>query len=164
MIFCNTFSIGGFGPLLPEIARAPGLGGRRLRATLVAAPLSPLAGGLLLGSAGPLAILVTGRFLMGAGHALGMVGGLTALLERGEGAAFRLNTFEFSGMLSILGGITLVGLLPPAWSWNRSFLVVCGPQLAVLALLPVFWRRFSAVGERARFDPAARAVAAPAVK
>jgi len=190
MIFCNTFSIGGFGPLLPEIARAQGLAdwqlgvlagafgfartlldlpagrlaGRRLGATLVAAPLFLLAGVLLLGTAGPLAILVTGRFLIGAGHALGMVGGLTALLERGEGAAFRLNTFEFSGMLGILGGITLVGLLPPAWSWNRSFLVVCGPQLAVLALLPVFWRRFSAVGERARLDPAAPPGAAAAVK
>lgn len=190
MIFCNTFSIGGFGPLLPEIARAQGLAdwqlgvlagafgfartlldipagglaGRRLGATLVAAPLFLLAGVLLLGSAGPLAILVTGRFLIGAGHALGMVAGLTALLERGEGAAFRLNTFEFSGMLGILGGITLVGLLPPAWSWNRSFLVVCGPQLAVLALLPIFWRRFSAGGGRVRPEPAAPAGAAAGVK
>ena len=190
MIFCNTFSIGGFGPLLPEIARAQGLAdwqlgvlagafgfartlldipagglaGRRLGATLVAAPLFLLAGVLLLGSAGPLAILVTGRFLIGAGHALGMVAGLTALLERGEGAAFRLNTFEFSGMLGILGGISLVGLLPADWSWNRSFLLVCSPQLVILALLPVFWRRFSPGGGRARVDPAAPAVAAAAVK
>lgn len=169
MVFCNTFSVGAFGPLLPEIARAQRLAdwqlgviagafgfartlldipagrlaGRRLGATLVAAPLFLLAGALLLGSAGPVAVLALGRFLIGVGHALGMVGGLTALLQRGEGAAFRLNTFEFSGMLGILGGITLAGLLPAAWSWNRSFLVVCSPQLVVLALLPVFWRRFS---------------------
>ena len=169
MIFCNTFSIGAFGPLLPEIARAQRLAdwqlgvlagafgfarvvldipagrlaGRRLGATLVAAPLFLVAGVLLLGSAGPIAILTLGRFLIGVGHALGMVGGLTALLERGEGAAFRLNTFEFAGMLGILGGVSAVGLLPEAWNWNRSFLVVCSPQLVILALLPVFWRRFS---------------------
>src|SRR3990170_1038560 len=175
MIFCNTFSIGGFGPLLPEIARAQGLADWQLGVlagafgfarTLLDIPAGGLAGRRLGATlvAAPLAILVTGRFLIGAGHALGMVAGLTALLERGEGAAFRLNTFEFSGMLGILGGITLVGLLPPAWSWNRSFLVVCGPQLAVLALLPVFWRRFSAGGERARLDPAAPPGAAAAVK
>ncbi|MBI2155022.1 MAG: MFS transporter [Candidatus Rokubacteria bacterium] len=176
MIFCNTFSIGAFGPLLPEIARAQGLAdwqlgvvagafgfarvlldipagrlaGRRLAAALVAAPLFLLAGTLLLASAGPLAILALGRFLIGVGHALGMVGGLTALLERGEGAAFRLNTFEFSGMLGILGGITLAGLLPGTWSWNRSFLLVCSPQLIVLALLPAFGRLFSRRAGHAR--------------
>lgn len=168
MIFCNTFSIGAFGPLLPEIARAQRLpdwqlgvlagafgfartlldipagrlAGRRLGATLVAAPLFLLVGVLLLGSAWPIEVLVLGRFLIGVGHALGMVGGLTALLERGEGAAFRLNTFEFAAMLGILGGIIAAGSLPAAWSWNRSFLVACSPQLVVIALLPAFWRQF----------------------
>ncbi|MBI4589209.1 MAG: MFS transporter [Candidatus Rokubacteria bacterium] len=184
MIFCNTFSIGAFGPLLPEIARAQGfadwqlgvlagafgfartildvpagrLAGRRLGTTLVTAPLFLLVGVLLLGSAGPIELLVAGRFLIGAGHALGMVGGLTALLERSEGAAFRLNTFEFSGMLGILGGITVAGLLPAAWSWNRSLLVACSPQLVMLGLLPVFWRRFP---DERRREPAGRAVESP---
>ena len=169
MIFANTFSVGAFGPLLPEIARAQRLAdwqlgalagafgfaralldipagrlaGRHLGLALVATPLFLLVGVLLLGSAGPLEILVLGRFLIGVGHALGMVGGLTALLKRGEGVAFRLNTFEFSAMLGILGGVMAAGLLPAAWSWNRSFLVACSPQLVVLALLPVYWRRFS---------------------
>lgn len=170
MIFCNTFSVGAFGPLLPEIARAQQfadwqlgvlagafgfartvldipagrLAGRRLGLTLAATPIFLLVGVLLLGSSGPLEILVLGRFLIGVGHALGMVGGLTALLERGEGAAFRLNMFEFSAMLGILGGVMAAGLLPAPWRWNRSFLVACSPQLIPLALLPVFWRRFSA--------------------
>lgn len=169
MIFCNTFSVGAFGPLLPEIARAQRLSdrqlgvlagafglsrmlldvpagrlvGRRLGAALVAAPLFLFVGVLLLGTAGPFELLVLARFLIGVGHALGMVGGLTALLTRDEGGAFRLNTFEFSGMLGILGGIMVTGLLPAAWSWNRALLVACSPQLVVLALLPVYGRRFS---------------------
>lgn len=185
MIFCNTFSVGAFGPLLPEIARAQRfadwqlgvlggafgfartlldvpagrLAGRRVGLTLVAGPLFLLAGVLLLGSAGPIEILVLGRFLIGVGQALGMVGGLTALLERGEGAAFRLNTFEFCGMLGILGGIMVTGLLPASWSWNRSFLVACSPQLVVVALLPVFWRRFSGRDVKTPLEPSVRAVA-----
>ena len=182
MIFCNTFSVGAFGPLLPEIARAQRLAdwqlgvlagafgfaralvdipvgrlaGRRLDATLAATPLFLLVGVLLLGSAGPIELLVLGRFLLGVGQALGMVGGLTALVERGEGAAFRLNTFEFSAMLGILGGIAMVGLLPATWSWNRSFLVACAPQLLALAFLPVYWRRFSARDRQVRAEPPAR--------
>lgn len=169
MIFCNTFSIGAFSPLLPEIARAQGLGdwqlgvlagafgfartlldlpagrlaGHHLGMALVAGPLSLLVGVLLLGSAGPFEILVLGRFMIGTGHALGMVGALTALVQRGEGAAIRLNAFEFAGVLGILGGIVLAGVLPAEWSWSRSFLVTSSPQLAVLPLLPLFWRRFS---------------------
>lgn len=182
MIFCNTFSVGAFGPLLPEIARAQRLAdwqlgvlagafgfaralvdipagrlaGRRLDATLAATPVFLLVGVLLLGSAGPIELLVLGRFLLGVGQALGMVGGLTALVERGEGAAFRLNTFEFSAMLGILGGIAMVGLLPATWSWNRSFLVACAPQLLALAFLPVYWRRFSARDRQVRAEPPAR--------
>jgi MFS family permease len=179
MIFCNTFSIGAFGPLLPEIARAQRLAdwqlgilagafgfartvldipagrlaGRRLGLTLVAAPLFVLVGVLLFASAAPIEVLVIGRFLIGVGHAFGMVGGLTALLERGEGAAFRLNTFEFSGMLGIFGGILAAGLLPMSWSWNRSFFVTCSPQVIILVLLPLLWRRFSAQDRREVAEP-----------
>ena len=184
MIFCNTFSVGAFGPLLPEIARAQRLADwqlgvlagafgfartlldvpagrladRRLGLTLMAAPLFLLVGVLLLGSAGPVEVLVLGRFVIGVGQTLGMVGGLTALLERGEGAAFRLNTFEFSAMLGILGGIMVAGLLPASWSWNRSLLVACSPQLVGVALLPVFWRRFSGRDAKAPLEPSVRAV------
>lgn len=175
MAFCQTVSVGSFGPLLPEIAKAQRLAdwqigilsgafgvartlldipagrlaSRRLRVTLVGGPLLLLAGVPLLGSAGPLEVLVLGRFLIGAGHALGLVGALTALLQRPEGAAFRLNIFDFAAVLGLLAGVTLVGLLPAAWSWNRSLMVACSPQLVVVALLPVFWRRFRPDEERA---------------
>lgn len=190
MIFCNTFSVGAFGPLLPEIARAQGfadwqlgvlagafgfartlldlpagrLAARRLDVTLVTTPLFLLLGVLLLGSAGPLEVLVIGRFFIGVGHALGMVGGLTALLERGEGAAFRLNTFEFSGMLGIFGGILAAGLLPSSWSWSRTYLVACSPQLVVLGVLPVLWRRFSAQDRPRSVEPPVRPAVADAAK
>lgn len=180
MIFCNTFNIGAFGPLLPEMTRAQALvdwqvgvlagafgfarvlldvpagrlASRRLGTTLVAATFFLLVGVLLLGSAGPIGLLVLGRFLVGVGHALGMVGGLTALLEQSEGAAFRLNTFEFSAMLGVLGGTAVTGFLPPAWSWHRSLLVACSPQLVVVALLPLFWRRFPDQPTRALAGPA----------
>jgi MFS family permease len=169
MVFCNDFSLGAFAPLLPEIARGQGLAdwqlgilagafgfartilavpvgrlaGRHLAATLVAGPLCLLVGVLLLGSAGPMEVLVAGRFLIGAGHAFGMVGGLTALLQHGESAGLRLNIFEFCAILGILGGLAATGLVPPTWSWNHSLLVASSPQLAPVALLPVFWRRFS---------------------
>lgn len=168
MIFGNTFFVGAFGPLLPEMARAQALAdwqlgvlagayglarvlldvpagrlaARRLGTTLVGASLCLLVGVLLLGSAGPIWLLVLGRFTAGIGHSLGMVGGLTALLEQSERAAFRLNLFEFSAMLGVLGGTVVTGFLPAGWSWNRSLLVACSPQLVVLALLPIFWRRF----------------------
>jgi MFS family permease len=175
MSFCQAVSVGSFGPLLPEIAKAQRLAdwrigilsgafgvartvldipagrlaSRRLRVTLVAGPLLLLAGVPLLGSAGPFEVLVLGRFLIGAGHAFGLVGGLTALLQRPQGAAFRLNVFDFAAVLGLLAGVTLVGLLPAAWSWNRSLMVACSPQLVVVALLPVFWRRFRPDKERA---------------
>jgi len=132
MAFCNTVCVGAFGPLLPEIGRAQGLAdwelgilagsfgfarmaadvptgwlaGRRLGTTLALAPAVLLAGLLLLGGGGPFPVLVLGRVLTGLAHTLGMVGGLTAVLQdhRGPSASVRLNTFEFAGMFGILGG------------------------------------------------------------
>ncbi len=170
MAFCNTICIGAFGPLLPEIGRAQALtdwelgllagsfgfarmaadvptgwlAGRRLGSTLALAPVVLLVGLLLLGSGGPFGVLILGRILTGLAHTLGMVGGLTALLRDhgGPSASVRLNTFEFSGMFGILGGLTAVGLLPARWGWSLSMLAASAPLLVTLALIPLFRRRF----------------------
>ncbi|PYO56239.1 MAG: hypothetical protein DMD83_15400, partial [Candidatus Rokuibacteriota bacterium] len=86
LVFCTTFGIGAFGPLLPEIGRTQALAdwqlgvlagsfgfarmiadvptgalaGRRLGTMLVIAPVVLLAGTLLLGTAGPFPVLVLG--------------------------------------------------------------------------------------------------------
>jgi len=132
LLFCNTFGVGAFGPLLPEIGRTQSLPDwqlgfvasafgfarmaaampvgmlvvRRLAAALMAAPLILVLGLLLLVSAGSLPVLLVGRFLLGISHTLTMVGGLTAVLLEGGGTSVstRLNLFEFAGMLGILGG------------------------------------------------------------
>ena len=131
MVFANTVCVGAFGPLLPEIARAQSLAdwqlgllagsfgfarmiadvptgllaGRRLGTSLAAAPALLVAGVLLLWSAGPFPVLVLGRVLVGLGHSLGMVAGLTAILldQRGAAGSMRLNVFEFAGMAGVLG-------------------------------------------------------------
>lgn len=189
MIVCHTFGVGAFGPLLPEIARAQSLAdwqlgllagafgfarmaadvpagwlaGRRLGTTLALAPGVLAAGLLLLGTAGPFPVLVLGRFLMGLAHTLGMVGGLTAILldDPGPSASVRLNTFEFFGMLGILGGLAAVGMLPAAWGWNRSLLGASAPLLVMLALAPLCRRRFGDA-VRGRQAPGAERLAASA--
>ena len=91
LLFCNTFGVGAFGPLLPEIGRAQALPdwqlglvasafgfarmaaampvgalvARRLAATLIAAPVVLVVGLGLFVSAGPLPVLLAGRFLLG---------------------------------------------------------------------------------------------------
>ena len=160
----NTCSIGAFPALLPEMgaaARLPdwGLGlvagafgfarmvadlpvglfiVLRLRAALVAGPLAMAAGALLLASAAALPTLLAGRALMGVGHALNMVAGLTAILlfygGRRLGAA--LNAFEFSAMIGLLGGAGLAAVLPRDFAWNTVLLLACAPQVIGLALLP----------------------------
>jgi hypothetical protein len=46
-----------------------------------------------------------------------------------------LSAFEFSAMLGILGGVTLVGALPRALAWQTAFLVACSPLVAALLTL-----------------------------
>lgn len=163
-VFASTFSIGGFAPLLPEIARALRLSDaelgvlagtfgfarmvadvpvglfvrRHLRPALVVGPLAVIAGILCLVTGGSLAALMAGRALMGLGHSLSMVASLTAILHvrAGNRLGAALNAIEFSGMLGLLGGVTLVGWLPPAVTWNDVFLVSCSPILLALATLP----------------------------
>lgn len=170
LLFCNTFGVGAFGPLLPEIGRTQALAdwqlglaaaafgfarmaaamptgalvARRLAATLMAAPALLIVGLLLLVSAGPFPVLLAGRFLLGVAHTLTMVGGLTAILleDHGPGASLRLNTFEFSGMLGILGGLGVVGVIPSAWGWKLSLALASTPALIPLLLTPAMGRVF----------------------
>jgi MFS family permease len=170
LLFCNTFGVGAFGPLLPEIGRTQSLAdwqlgmaaaafgfarmaaamptgmlvARRLAATLMAAPAVLIAGLLLLVSAGPFPTLLAGRFLLGVAHTLTMVGGLTAILleDPGPGASLRLNTFEFSGMLGLLGGLCVVGIMPAAWGWKVSLVLASTPALIPLFLIPAMGRAF----------------------
>ena len=180
VVFASTVCIGAFGPLLPEIARAQGLpdwelgvlagsfglarmaadlpagalATRRLATALTLAPVTLLAGMLLLATAGPLPVLVLGRILTGLAHTLVMVGSLTAVLQDKPGprASMRLNTLEFAGMLGVLGGLVLVGLLPERWAWNVTLLVAAMPVLVALA----------ATLALARYFPARLGAAAPA--
>jgi MFS family permease len=168
LAFCGTIGVGSFGPLLPEIARAHALAdwelgllagsfgfarmiadvptgawaGRRLGTTLALSPCLLLGGLLLLGSGAAFPILLLGRALTGLAHTLGMVGGLTAVLQDPRGSAVRLNTFEFAGMLGVLGGLVAVGLFPASWPWNLSLVASSSPVLVSLLLVPAVRRLF----------------------
>ena len=170
LLFCNTFGLGGFNPLMPEIARTQGMAnwqigllasafgfarmaaamptgafvGRRLGTALAAAPLVLISGLLLLVSGGPFWVLVAGRLLLGVAHTLAMVGGLSAILidERGRNASVRLNVFEFAGMLGILGGLGTVALIPAAWGWKLSLLIGSAPVVIPLLLTRAMRRAF----------------------
>jgi len=168
VVFASTVCVGAFGPLLPEIGRAQGLADwqlgilagsfgfarmaadlpagalatRRLAASLTLAPITLLAGMLLLSTAGPFPVLVLGRLLTGLAHTLVMVGSLTAVLQDQSRprASVRLNTLEFAGMLGVLGGLALVGALPERWAWNRTLLAAAGPVVVSLAATLVLTR------------------------
>jgi MFS family permease len=187
VVFASTVCVGAFGPLLPEIARAQrlpdwqlgvlagsfgfarmaadlpagALASRRLAASLTLAPLTLLAGMLLLSTAGPFPVLVLGRLLTGLAHTLVMVGSLTAVLQEkpGPGASVRLNTLEFSGMLGVLGGLAAVGLLPERWPWDRTLLAAATPVVVALPAALVLARTLPR--GLATPPPAARVAAAP---
>jgi len=167
---CSCFSMGAFSPLLPEIGRAGALAdwqlgvvagalgfarmataipagwlaGRYLGTTLCASPALMLAGTVLLAASPSFPVLVLGRLILGFAYTLGTVSGLIALLldDRGPGASVRLNVFEFSAMIGVLGGLGLVGLLPDHWGWSLSLLIVSSPLLLILAAVPSIRRRF----------------------
>jgi MFS family permease len=175
IVGANTFSIGGFPALLPEMSTVAGLADwelgiltgvfgfarmvadlpaglviqRHLRAALLLAPLGIVAGVLCLGAGGPFWILVLGRGLMAVGHTLGMLGGLTAVLRysasRRLGAS--LNVYEFSAMIGMLGGVLLVGALPSTLPWNIALILTCSPQLIGVAVLPFALRALPRDGE-----------------
>ncbi len=162
-IFSSTFSLGAFPAILPELGRgglldwqlgivAGAFGFARmladipiglflthhLRRAVVLGPCVMAVGVLVLTSGGPFPVLVLGRLLMGVGHALGMVGGLTAILRytTGLSLASALNAYEFSAMIGMLSGTALIGALPTSLSWNLAFLVTCAPLSIGLVTIP----------------------------
>ena len=163
-IFSNTFSIGAFPTILPELGRGGGLldwqlgivagafGFARmladipiglflthhLRRASVLGPCVLAVGVLVLTTGGPFPVLVLGRVLMGVGQALGMVAGLTTILRYRTGLplASALNAYEFSAMIGMLCGTALIGSLPKSLSWNVALLVTCAPQAIGLLTIP----------------------------
>jgi len=168
----TTVSIGAFPALLPElganatladwqlgaVAGAFGLARmlsnvpvglfitHHLSRALVLSPGFMLAGALLLAGGGGFVPLMLGRALMGLGHTLCMLGGLTAILRyrAGPGLASSLNAVEFSAMLGVLSGATLIGVLPRTVPWNAALLLACAPMVANLFLLPALRRALPA--------------------
>jgi len=168
--FCNACGLGAFGPLLPEIGRTQSLAdwqlglvaaafgfarmvaamptgllvARRLAASLMTAPVVIMVGLAFLLGAGPFPLLLAGRFLLGVAQTLTMIGGLTVILvdDHGPNASVRLNLFEFSGMLGVLGGLGLVAVVPSAWGWKASLIIGSTPVLVSLLLIPAMARVF----------------------
>jgi MFS family permease len=162
--FAVTVSQGAFPALLPDIGGGLGLADwqlgivasafgfarlasalpiglvitRHLRAVLVAGPIVVGAGVLAVASGGPFGLLVSGRVVMGVGHGLAVVGGLTAILRfrAPHVLASSLSALELTAMLGILGGTVVLGWLPPHLPWNLAFLVTCAPQVLGLLMLP----------------------------
>jgi MFS family permease len=108
-----------------------------VRRAMIAAPVFVLSGIACLAAGGTLSWLLLGRVLMGAGHTFGMLGGLTTILKSREagGLASALNAFEFSAMIGILTGVTVVGALPGALPWNVAFLIASAPMLVALVTI-----------------------------
>ena len=96
---------------------------------------------------------------MGVGPTLSMLAGLTAILRQraGPGLASSLNAVEFSAMLGVLTGATLLTMLPQSVSWATALLIACVPVLANLALLPALRRHYRhPPADRVRCSRAAR--------
>ncbi len=173
-IFSNTFSIGAFPAILPELARgglldwqlgvvAGAFGFARmladvpiglflthhLRRAVVLGPCVLAAGVLVLTTGGPFPVLVLGRLLMGVGHALGMVAGLTAILRHKTGLslASALNAYEFSAMIGMLCGTAMIGALPASLNWNLAFLATCTAQVIGLVTIPALLGALPGGGE-----------------
>ena len=167
----NTVSIGAFPALLPELgaggltdwqlgAVAGAFGFARmvsnvpaglfmthhLARALVVAPAFLLAGALLMAGGGTFVSLVSGRVVMGVGHTLTTLGGLTAILRYRAGArlASSLGAMEFAAMLGVLSGATLLSILPRSVPWPTAWLAACAPLVASLLLLPALRRALPA--------------------
>ncbi|HEV8473222.1 MAG TPA: MFS transporter, partial [Methylomirabilota bacterium] len=164
MMWASAFTNGAFPALLPDIGRAGHLADwqlgtlagafgfarlltnvpaglfitHHLRRAMAIPPVLLVAGALCLSTGGPFGVLVLGRALMGAGLTLNMLSGLTAILTYRAGAALTssLNVFELAAMVGMLGGVSLISVLPRALSWNAVLLIACAPLLLHAALLP----------------------------
>lgn len=161
----STVSIGAFPALLPEVAGARRLADWQLGAVagafgfarmvadvpvglfithhaaraLIIAPFVLAAGIACVVMSDSFGVLLLGRALMGAGHTLGMLAGLTAILRYRMGArlASSLNAFEFSAMIGILAGVGVLTVLPPGLSWETALLVACAPLLVAFVTAPL---------------------------
>ena len=194
--FANAFSLGAFPVVLPDIGRTDGLGdfslgiaasafgfarlvadipaglftARHLRRAILIGPCILAAGSLFTAAGGPLPVLVIGRAMMGAGHSLGTLASLTAILRyRDERSlSLSLNAFDMSGMVGVIGGTAFAGTLPNTWPWHLVFLVACTPQLLSFLVLPVLLpsipadRRSPAKTPIARGDPQRERMKVPA--
>ena len=164
----NTVSIGAFPALLPEIgttvhladwqlgAVAGAFGFARMLAdvpvglfithhlarALTVAPIFLVSGALVMTTGGEFSTVLIGRVLMGTGHTLSMLAGLTTVLRyrAGPGLASSLNALELSSMLGVLGGVSLIAFLPRAVPWPTAFLLACAPVLVTLVTLPLLRR------------------------
>jgi MFS family permease len=190
VLFCNACGLGAFGPLLPEIGRTQSLAdwqlglvaaafgfartvaamptgllvARRLSTSLMTAPVVIMVGLAFLVGAGPFPLLLAGRFLLGVAQTLTMIGGLTVILvdDHGPNASVRLNLFEFSGMLGVLGGLGLVAVVPSVWGWKASLLIGSTPVLVSLLLIPAMARVFPKTLVHERHDASLVLERAPA--
>ena len=127
IVFCNTFALGAFPVLLPDIAAQTGyddvslgiLAGAfgfarllcnlpaglllayHLRTAILLGAITLTAGNLLLFSGDALWTLVLGRGLYGAGHATMLLSVLITVsrFAAASGHAFSLNVVEFSGKI-----------------------------------------------------------------
>jgi predicted MFS family arabinose efflux permease len=117
-----------------------------LARALVVAPAFLLAGALLMAGGGTFVSLVSGRVVMGVGHTLTTLGGLTAILRYRAGArlASSLGAMEFAAMLGVLSGATLLSILPRSVPWPTAWLAACAPLAASLLLLPALRRALPA--------------------
>jgi MFS family permease len=159
----QTFSIGAFPALLPEIGRSAALSYWQLgavagafgfarmltdvpagllmthhvRRALIAGPIVVVVGIACVALGGSFGSLLLGRVLMGSGHTLGTLGLLTTILRvRAEHRlASALNASEFSAMLGMLGGVGLVGALPATLPWQAAFVIGCSPIVAAFVAL-----------------------------
>jgi len=164
IVFCNTFALGAFPVLLPDIARQTGfddvslgvlagafgfarllfdlpaglLLARYVRSAIVLGACVLTVGNLLLFAGDSLWLLVLGRGLYGAGHATLLLSVLltVARFAATSGHAFSLNVVEFSGMLGMLLGMVIVAVLPGEWPWQTTLMLASCPQLAGLLFLP----------------------------
>ncbi len=164
IVFCNTFALGAFPVLLPDIAVQTGyddvslgilagvfglarllcnlpaglLLAHHLRTAILLGAIALTAGNVLLFSGDALWMLVLGRGLYGAGHATMLLSVLMTVsrFAASSGHAFSLNVVEFSGMFGMLLGMVIVAVVPEAWPWQRSMMLASTPQLAGLLLLP----------------------------
>jgi MFS family permease len=190
-VFANTCSGGAFPALLPDIGRSAALTDVQLGSLAAAFGFARLAGDMPVGlflthhlrwafalaslfllgglaavaGGGPFPLLVAGRLAMGAGHALGMLAALTAVLRHHAGPRLStyLNAVELSGVAGILAGAGIVSVLPTGLAWHHAFLVACTPLALGAAVAPRIVRRVpgdATAGRRPLFARAAPAAGA----